>query len=185
MANKTLQQLLQDFRKATGEMEILKNNLPRIIGVEAVKVVKQNFQLQGYDNGFGVNKWPPRSPDTNLSYDRGRGRKLGAGSRAKNQYKGSVFGSHNPILMQTRNLYSSIQYFLAGRNVTIGVDINIVPYAQKMNEGGTGSWGKNKTWPPARQYVPKPGEPPNPKILKAVAGKVEFEQNKIMKAFKK
>lgn len=190
MANKSLQQLLYDFRRATGEMEALKNKLPRIIGVEAVRVVRQNFDIQGYDDGNSITKWPARAQATNDAYDYNRTNKFrtagGNRSKAKNKYKGSVVNSGNPLLMQARNLYMAIQYYLSGRNVTIGVDLSIVPYAEKMNEGGYGSWGHNpKTWTPARQYVPKPNEPANPKITKAVAGKLEVEKARIMKEFKK
>lgn len=190
MANKSLQQLLQDFRQATGEMEKLKNALPRIIGVEAVKVVKQNFDLQGYDSGSGVEKWPERTEATNAAYDYNRSSKYrtatGRVSVYKNPLKGSVFNSGNPLLQQTRDLYDAIQYYVVGNKVTIGVDLQVIPYAQKMNEGGDGSWGNNPhTWTPPRKYVPKPREPANPKILKAAATKVEFERDRIMVNFKK
>lgn len=189
MANKSLTDLYADFRKATQDMEKLKGNLPRIIGVEAVRIVKQNFTLQGYDDGNNVTPWPARAQVTDDAYDYNRTNKYrtktGKKSTYKNPYKGSVYSSKNPILEQTRNLYMAIQYAVAGSKVTIGVDTALLPYAQKMNEGGDGTWGNNPTHTPARQYVPKPDEPANPKIIAAVVKKLEFEKDKIMRDFKK
>lgn len=190
MANKSMQQLLTDFRKATDGVVALKASMPRMIGVEAVKVVKMNFRLQGYDDGNGVTPWKERAAVTNFAYDYNRTKSFrtatGRKSSAKNPYKGSVVSSKNPILEQTRNLYNALDYFVSGRNVTIGVDLQIVPYAQKMNEGGPGKWGgKANTNTPARPFMPKPNEPPNPKILSAVEKKLKFEQDKVMREFKK
>ena len=189
MANKSLQQLYADFSAATRAMEVFKGRLPAVIGNECVRIAKQNFDLQGYDDGNGVTPWPERSPATNAAYDRNRtsayrtptGRK----STAINKYKGSVFGSHNPLLEQTRNMYRNLQFWTTGRRVLIGWDLNIVPYAEKMNQGGPGTWGKNKTFTPARQVIPHPGEPANKKMLDAVAKKINYEQGKILKDFKK
>lgn len=196
-------QLLSDFRSARNKTEKLQNALPMIIGVEAVKVVRENFDKQGYDTGTSFTAWPKRADVTNIAYDynrvsnswtlksKGRGRgsfvtPSGKASKAKNKYKGSLYSGSNPILLQTRTLYRSIAYFLSGKKVTIGVDPTLAIYAQKMNEGGKGKWGKkNATNTPARQYMPRPHEPPNIKILNRVKAKVEFEQYNAMAAFRK
>lgn len=165
MANKSLSQLLSDWRTARANMEKLSNDIPRIMGAESVKVVKDNFKLQGYDSGTGVAGWEARAEKTDKAYDKRHG------------VKGSVFNSNNPILKQTRNLYNAVKYAATKTLVTVGVDLGLIPYAQKMNEGGNGT--------PARKYIPGPSEAPNIKILKRIQKKVASERNKAMKNFKK
>jgi hypothetical protein len=169
----SMQQLLSDWRVARNNMEKLQGNLPRIIGSESVKVVKNNFKLQGYDSGTGVKIWPPRSTSTNERYNKRHG------------VKGSVYQSGNPLLTQTKDLYNAVRYYLQSKSVTVGVDLILVPYAEKMNNGGTGIWGKNKTNTPARKFIPGPDEQPNGKILKQVHKKVISEREKVLKVFKK
>lgn len=203
-----MRQLQQDFARAAAKTEKLQNNLPRIIGVEAVRIVRQNFDLQGYDTGYGIKPWARRADVTNWAYDYNRspnasrlrynrkGERLsskavfvttsGRVSHANNPLKGSVVNGSNPILLQTRTLYKGIQYFLNGKSVTIGVDPTLIVYAKKMNEGGPGKWGKYaSTNTPPRQFMPKPNEPPNKKVLDAVDKKVKFEQYEAMKDFRK
>lgn len=170
---KDLQHLLSDWRIARNNMQRLQDNLPRIIGNESVKVVKDNFKLQGYDSGTGVKSWPARSRTTNDRYDKRYG------------VKGSVYQSGNPLLTQTKDLYNAVRYYLQSKSVTVGVDLILVPYAEKMNDGGTGTWGKNTTKTPARKFIPGPNEQPNVKILKRVQKKVESERDKALKPFKK
>lgn len=201
-------QLVADHRKMVAELTALQKQLPRIIGTEAVRAVKQNFQLQGYDTGTNFHKWPKRSDATNWAYDYNRnpnaqrirvtksgrvirGAKVfltssGRKSKAKNRYKGSTYQSSNPLLLQTRTLFRGITYFPGPNKVTIGVDPNLIIYAQKMNEGGPGKWGKKaKTNTPARQFMPRPGQPANPKIMRWAWNKVKYEQEKIMMPFRK
>lgn len=139
--------------------------MPRIIGNEAVKVVKQNFSLQGYDSGSGVNGWEARSPKTNRRYDRRTG------------VKGSTYNSGNPLLVQTHNLKNSIKYEAKGKSVFIGVDKGVIPYAKRMNEGGGGV--------PPRKYITAESEGPNQKVLKRVHKKILSERDRAMQAFKK
>lgn len=179
---KSLSNLLSDFRAARVGMEKLTADIPRIMGTSAVKVIKQNFTLQGYDSGTGIASWEKRDPKTDAAYDRGRTtKKDGTKSKYRNgknaSYKGSVYNSENPVLMQTRNLYNSIKYQIIGKTVIIGVDLNIVPYGQKMNEGGNGT--------PARKFMPKPNEGPNIKMLKDIEKKVISEREKALREFKK
>lgn len=162
---KTMQQLFIDWRAAKAEMEKLVSNMPRIAGVESVRVVKQNFLLQGYDDGMGFTKWKDRKAATNRAYDR------------RGQYKGSVFNSRKPLLRQTLRLFNGIQYRVIGRNsVIIGVDLGLVPYAKRHNEG------LDKM--PKRQYMPTPNQPPNRKMLAAIEKKYNFERDKAMRRFK-
>jgi len=170
---KSLSQLLTDWRNARTNMEKLQGNIPKIIGNESVKIVKDNFKLQAYDSGTGVTNWPARSPATNLRYDKRQG------------VKGAVYQSSNPLLTQTRNLYNAVKYSITGKSVTVGVDLTLIPYAEKMNKGGAGKWGNNETKTPARKFIPGPDEQPNMKILKRVKKKVVSERNKALKEFKK
>ena len=163
MANRSLSQLLADWRQARQNMEKLKSDLPRIVGNESVKVVKDNFKLHGYDSGTGIKQWEQRTEKTNKSYDKRTG------------VKGTVYQSSNPLLMQTRNLYNAIKYAIQTNTVTIGVDEGLIPYAKRMNEGGGGI--------PARKFIPT--DQPNGKILKRVTGKWNRERDKAMKIFKK
>ena len=179
---KSLRELVNDWNGTTKRVNnLITKDLPRIIGNEAVRAVKQNFKLQGYDSGMGVTEWPKRDPKTDKAYDRGKTtNKRGKQSKYRRNpgvYKGSVFSSQNPILEQTRTLYNGIKYVINGKSVIIGVDLGLIPYAKIQNEGGRGI--------PERQYQPKPEEPPNEKILKAIQKKYEFEREKAMKGFKK
>jgi len=177
MAQKNLNDLLKDWRGTETEMQTLVKALPRIVGSEAVKSVKDNFRLQGYDSGTGVVKWKERSAATQSLYDK------------RVWVKGSVYSSTRKLLEQTMALFNGIKYDQIGTGrVRIGVDINLVPYAQYMNEGVTdGSMGPHHihTEIPPRQFMPRPGEPPNPKIMAAVEKKVIYERDKALQTFKK
>lgn len=166
---KTLPDLIREFSSARGRMEQLVKDAPRIIGNEAVRVVKQNFALSGYDSGSGFDKWAARKASTNLAYSRGRSK----GGRS--QYKGSIYSASNPILIQTRNLYNAIQYKTRSRSVFIGVNLTLIPYAKVHNEGGLRT--------PKRQYMPINGG--NKKITRIAGEKLIFERDRIMKVFKK
>jgi phage gpG-like protein len=169
---RTLGQLINDWKISRGALKKLEERTPSIIGNEAVRAIKNNFRIQGYDSGTGVTAWKPRSPETNKRYDKRTG------------VKGSVYQSSNPLLKQTGSLYNSVKYKVNGNLVFVGVDLGLVPYAQKMNEGGPGKWGKNSTNTPARPFMPKNNEPPNPKILKAVFNKIKSEREKALQNFK-
>jgi hypothetical protein len=169
---KSIQQLVSAFKASKEAMRRLQDKVPRILGNESVRVIKQNFSLQGYDTGTGVQNWKPRSQDTNKRYDKRYG------------VKGAVFQSSNPILKQTGALYNAIQYKVQGKLVFVGVDLGVIPYAQKMNEGGPGKWGKNQTNTPARPYMPKKNEGPNPKIINKSIKKIDSEREKALREFK-
>lgn len=178
----SLEKLLADFKQARADHEKMMQNAPRIIGVESVRIIHQNFALQGYDSGSGVEKWQARKDSTNKSYDRGKTRSATTGKLSKyrtgknSTYKGSVFSSANPILIQTRNLYNSIQYKIAGGYVFVGVNLSIVPYARAHNLG--------LNHEPKRKFMPDSSEGINPKMIKAVNKKLKFETDGIMKKFK-
>lgn len=168
----SLRVLLADWRGARQQMEQIVKNMPRVIGIEAVKVVKQNFNLHGYDSGNGFEAWESRKDATNKAYSAGR-------SKGKQGiYKGSVFSPTKPLLKQTLRLYNSIQYKTRGMSsVIIGVDLGLVPYARAHNEG--------LNHEPVRQYMPKPSQPPNRKMLIAIEKKYVSAREKALARFKK
>lgn len=170
---RTLSQLIEDWKIARGALTKLQADTPRIIGNVAVRSIKDNFRMQGYDTGAGVTNWKPRSQATNNRYDKRSG------------VKGSVYQSTNMLLKQTGVLYNSIQYKVTGKLVFVGVDLGAVPYAKKMNDGGPGKWGKNATNTPPRPYMPRPNEGLNPKMLKGVLKKIQSEREKALKNFKR
>jgi hypothetical protein len=162
---KSMGDLIRDWNGTNKRINMLMNDkLPRIIGNEAVRAVRQNFISQGYDSGIGKESWPARADKTNKAYDR------------RGILKGSVYRSGNPLLLQTRNLYNAVQYKIIGKLVIIGVDETLIPYAKRMNEGGGGV--------PPRKFMPEPDEPPNMKILKAIKKKYESELNNAMGGMK-
>lgn len=202
----SLEKLLRDFKSSKEQMDALMQKVPRIIGVESVRIVRENFILQGYDSGAGVKKWDKRKPATNKEYDTNRGK------GGTSNFKGSVYSSSKPILDQSGNLKNSIRYVASAGMVFVGVNMDIVPYAKIHNEGGSISmpertainhFGENKKFStvskasyasknkvaahtitmPKRQYMPLPGQQGNPKIIRVVGKKIEFEIKKAMKSF--
>lgn len=197
---KSLQDALQDIRKTREEMDRFNQRLPDIIGIEALNAIDQNFENESYNSGAGITRWPKRKAATNKAYDRRSG-----------GLKGSVFNSGNKILQQTGNLRAAVRKIRKGQNVFIGVNLLKIPYAHIHNEGGTismkggrvllwGSKGFTSKWGgakrgkvskahtitmPQRQYMPTPGQGPNPMILKKAKAKIEFEQNRIMNKFRR
>ena len=189
---KSLIDLLNDINMKRNALKKLNEDAPRLIGTECVKIIKQNFNLQGYDSGNGVAKWQKRSKATDTAYEYNRTASyktpvLGKKSKYKNPYKGSVVHASRPILFQTGNLRDSIRYEVSGKVVTIGVfpkvfNINgktrdAIAYAKINNEGGSSKWGRkgheHDTHIPKRQFMPKENEPPNLKMLKASEKQVD------------
>lgn len=194
---KNLLDLIFDVRKKSAALKQLEENMPRIIGVESVKIIKNNFKLQGYEIS---GTWAKRKQVTNTAYDYNRTQnyrtpKLGKRSRYKNPYKGSVVSSRRPINLQTGNLRDSITFEVSGKIVTIGVFPNFIKagalkashtYAKKINEGGSGSWGRYaKTHTVSRQFMPRPGQPPTKKMVEMYKKKYSSELDKIMDQWKK
>lgn len=165
---RSLDDLLRDFRQAREAMKVVVENMPRMIGVESVRAVKNNFKTESY---FGQDKWESRSDKTNKAYMAGR-------SKGKQgRYNGSVFSASKPLLRQTLNLYNSIQYKALGKRVFIGTNLSLIPYAQIQNEGGRGI--------PRRQYQPFGNQKPHPIMLANIKKKYIYERNKALATFKK
>jgi len=174
-----LSALANDIAAARKGMQTLNENLPRIMGVESVKIVKQNFTLQGYDSGNGVEKWVQRKVATNLAYGGNftHGLHRIQNKKRAKQYKGSVFNAGKPLLLQTRNLVDSIHYRAMRRRVFIGTNLDEVPYARAHNEG--------LNHEPRRQYMPYGSQKANPKIISMMKKRIDYEQAKVMRVFKR
>lgn len=169
---KPFSELLTDWRKASDGVIDIAEKLPRIIGVESKRAIKQNFEKQGYDDGLTFTPWETRSPGTNYRYDKRYG------------VKGTVANSDSKILSQSRNLEDGVHAKVKGRSVSVGVNLDVIPYGQIHNEGLMGkAWGKYPFKMPKRQYIPV--NKPNVKILLAVQKKVKFMIEWSMKPFKK
>lgn len=186
-------ELVQGFDKKAKAIKQLETEFPKVIGVETVKLLKNNFKIQGY---FIPGTWKKRSKSTDIAYEYNRTQayrtpKLGKVSKYKNPYKWSVVHASRPLLVQTGNLRNSLNYNAEGKGVTIGVFRRTVKiggklhdalsYAKVLNEGGTGKWGKHPTTIPARKFIPKPSEGPNGIIWTMINKKYKYELNKIMK----
>lgn len=106
-----LEQLLADLEHARSEIKKLTYDAPRIMGVQAVNFFRLNFEKEGMIRGGSVSKWKGRIAGT-----------------PRNDRK---------ILSDRGNLEDSIRYEITGKyEVNVGVDLNKIPYAKLMNEGG-------------------------------------------------
>jgi phage gpG-like protein len=203
---KSLQQFQRDFAASTKEVQkAIKKDLPRLIGIESVKLVKNNFETQSY---FGFGHWKKRKPTTNKAYMAGRGK--GESGR----YKGSRFNANHPLLLQTRRLFRSIRFKVEGNGVFIGSDTTLVPYARTHNEGLTihqnarkgvklffngkrfsseakathgqkVNIGAHDIKMPKRQFIPAGNDPMPVKIRTMIVKEFNQEFDKALKMFKK
>ena len=186
---KSIQQLQSDFNRATKEVQqAIKKNLPRLIGTEAVKLIKNNFTTASY---FGGASWKRRSGATFRAYSYNRSKKFrtktGKASTAQNKYKGSRYKNSNPLLLQTRRLYKSIKYKIKGNVIFIGVNdttVNI-DITQHLNEGGKGKWGKATTNTPKRQFLPIGSQAMPAPMKKMIEKEFNQEFDRALKLFKK
>ena len=125
-----LNDLKTDFQKAMDEWKLFdENKKARAAAQVCVKVIKDNFKLQGFDTGEGVEQWKPRLPSTNKAYDRNR-----AGSKEGSNLKGSVYKSSKPILVQTGNLRNSIMAKVVDKDkIVVSGDLEKAPYGKFVN----------------------------------------------------
>lgn len=173
-SHKPISQLVTDWRDSKALVDKAMGMLPIIIGVECVKSVKENFRLQGYDNGSTLTKWTKRKESTDKRYTSRKG------------VRGSVYNAASKILEQSGNLRDGVKHQITGKLVFIGVDNKLLPYAQIHNEGLKGSaWGIHPFMMPLRKYMPTPSEGANKKMLDAIQKKVTYDIGVAMKNFKK
>jgi len=122
---KDFKELYRDFQKISKEYSDLQKNLPRIAGDAAVKVIRHNFEVEGFceDSEQPQQKWSDRDEKTDYGYDNYK------------TYSGRNYSSSNPILKQTGNLRDSVGFKVEGENtVFIGSNLTLVPYAKAVNE---------------------------------------------------
>ena len=137
-----INRLTHDFSAMRLEYIALAEKIPRLVGILGKKIMRENFDAQGFKEAAGaVSAWRPRSPVTNSIYD------------SRSGVQGSVYNSRNPILRQTGNLYNSITYRISGKEIAIGCNLNQVPYAKLMNEGGRVRFGHQTKYVPARKFI--------------------------------
>lgn len=98
-----------DLKKITLQLEQWLEDAAEIVGTEAVNEVHTHFEEQGVDG----QPWKPRVPGT-----------------PRNSRK---------LLSDTNTLEDSIRYEvqMGGKQVAVGLDENLVPYAEIQQEGGT------------------------------------------------
>ena len=121
------------------------NDLPVIVGVEAVNHFTESFQNEGFTDE-GLAKWQ--------EVKRRQNPKLGKrGKELKNQ-KASV---KQPILTKSGDLGRSIEYTSAPGEVVVSADTMRVgsenDYASAHNEGTTTAGRGNRTTIPKRQFI--------------------------------
>ena len=197
---KDLISLITDLRAKQAAMKKLEADMPRIIGVETVRIIKENFKKQGYDSGQGFTAWKKRDKASDTAYEYNRNANyrtpiLGKRSKYKNPYKGSVVSARRPLLTQTGNLRDATSFQVNGKTVTIGIYPKLVTiggktrdalkYAKIHNEGGKAKWGNHTVTIPRRQYMPRPTDPPNHRMLMAYEKKYRFELDRFMRDWKK
>jgi hypothetical protein len=175
----TLLDLENDLSTMEKEMRGLVGRFNTIIGQESVKIIKENFDLQGYDDGVSFKVWAERSEVTNNWYD--------SGVSANRKGKSVLYKSTNPILTQSKNLkIDSLQYRARKGEVDVGVYRSVVmlngephdavEYGQENNEG--------TSIVPQRQFMPMPDEGANEKMAANFLGRWKWEEQKIMSKFK-
>lgn len=120
--------LADDMRRNATEVDKLMRNAPRIIAGAAVKMKDANFAAQGFiENGKVASKWPARKKETAKTIGNG-------------------------ILQGKGFLQKSVKKRISGKQISLGVDLAKVPYAQIHNEGGKAGRGL-KAEIPERKYL--------------------------------
>jgi phage gpG-like protein len=135
--------LVRDFKQYQSALLDLHKQTPRIIGKLGVDCAKQNIDSGGFMNYPGnVRTYTKRTDSTNKLYDKSK------------IYKGSVYSSKNKLLKQSGDMYDAITFRAGTTLVNIGVNLNQIPYAKMMNEGGlTKMFGKHTVRIPARKFL--------------------------------
>lgn len=163
--NPDISRLIEE-RTAKAERWV-RNNLPRMVGQEAVEHFKENFGREGFVDG-GLHKWPdvkrrdPNSPwygfdyqgEKRTSYAFRKDRKTGKSYKSKKQKKlnFSKAATRRKILDGSgHELQDSLRYVETPGGVMITSD---KPYAAVQNDGGTAKvFGKKSVRLPARPFV--------------------------------
>lgn len=120
--------LAEDMRRHAAEVNRMMQAAPRIIAGAAMKMKDANFSAQGFiENGSVANPWPRRKKETTRTQ----------GKR---------------VLHGIGTMQDSVKSRIAGKRISLGVDLAKVPYAQIHNEGGKAGRGL-KAEMPERKYL--------------------------------
>lgn len=152
-----------DISKITKKLErakqYLQNDVPDIIGIEAVNHFKDSFQNEGFTD-TSLEKWEPvkRSDSSSRWYGfkyKSTSSRPGQTKRKEGGYSNySDAATSRPILSgETQELMNAIDYTFDGRRVTITAHAK---YAQIHNEGGDMKvFGRSGATMPKRQFMGK------------------------------
>jgi phage gpG-like protein len=120
--------LAEDMRWNAAEVNKMMQDVPRLIAGAAIKMKDANFSAQGFiENGSVATPWPKRKKET-------------------------VRSTGKRVLHSTSMLRDSVKSRIAGKRISVGVDLAKVPYAQIHNEGGKAGRGL-KAEMPERKYL--------------------------------
>jgi phage virion morphogenesis protein len=125
--SRNINRLGADIRKLAANLKrIEQSELLTIIGVEAVRGARRNFEVEGIIRNGSIDKWKPKKKNPR----------------------------NKKTLTDRGNLKAAVRYWIANGTVTVGVDGQQIPYAQIHQTGG-GIPRKNgsTTQMPQRKYL--------------------------------
>ena len=119
---KFFQNRLKEFNK------LMNVQAPKIFGVSALKMKDANFSAEAFiENGKRKNVWQKRKKETKLSEGKS-------------------------ILSGRDHLRKAVKFKTRPGEIEVGVDLNVIPYAQIHNEGGKTGRNHAATMP-ASKYL--------------------------------
>lgn len=147
------------IKKIERSLNYIKNDMPEIIGTEAVNHFKNSFQNEGFTD-TSLEKWEPVKRTDNSSRWYGFKYKSTASRPGQTKRKEGGYSNYSdaatsrPILSgETQELMNAIDYTFDGRRVTITAHAK---YAQIQNEGGPMKvFGRSGAVMPKRQFMGK------------------------------
>lgn len=196
-----IEQARVDVHAAREALRILEEKALRIIGREAVAWIEENFDKQGYDG----SPWQKRSPATNKAYDKRYGVKGSVFSsenpilKQTGNLKDSIRYKVNGVMVFVGFNTDRVPYGRVhneGGNIYKQKRTVILYFGRGKQKGKFAAKQKGKTRikkkatipfhairMPKRQFMPKPGEPENPKIVQRAVKLLIFERDKILRKF--
>ena len=130
--------LAQKMRSLERDLKQKMKTLPRILGTESVRMARQQIDRGGtIDNGF--KPWPARVQVTRMATQtvlRKNAEGQMVASHSKIRFTDQGRNANKKQLFNRGNLYRAITFTVSGEQVSVGVDLATIPYAQIHNEGG-------------------------------------------------
>ncbi len=169
------------FQKIKKVENYLNNNVPTIIGVEAVNHFKESFENQGFTDK-NLEKWDDVKRRDSSSRWHGFEYGSNANRVGVKRRKESAMSNYShaatarPILSgQSQNLFNSLRWEKNGRGALITAG---TPYAQIQNEGGDIKvFGKHASKIPRRQFMG-----PSQQLINRLTTKINNDVIKILKS---